>query len=181
MWFRDGGMRWRLASRFSAAVRDAREHKLDLWQSTPLGALALVLLLDQFPRILHSGDMLAYSGDNHAQQIALAVLRVGVPEHWSPAEFIFMIMPLLHAEDLYLQHRNHDLAAHLHRGSSMYKVLTSAYLAESAVCTDMVKRFGRFPTRNRALCRRSTQEEFDFLAQRLPRRTQSVISISGEA
>jgi uncharacterized protein (DUF924 family) len=170
-WFADGPDAYRKAwfvkdDAFDAACRDgfgalvvpARDGALDGWAATPKGALALLLLLDQFPRNLFRGSAEAFASDPHARAIARqAVLRDRFDLMLTPTERIFLYLPFEHGEAM----ADQDLSVALFEGLRDVAAMrapgsTIDYAWRHRV---VVRRFGRFPHRNAVLGRASTPEE----------------------
>jgi uncharacterized protein (DUF924 family) len=141
-----------MRGRFGAAVEAALSGELDVWTVTPRGRLALILLLDQFPRNIHRGAAKAYAGDVRAQRLVLEGLAAGVDRQLNIAERHFFYMPLMHAEAASLQ------ALSLTKFAAIAREARSIvrYARDHAAT---IERFGRFPARNAAVGRRSTPEE----------------------
>jgi len=124
------------------------------WLLSAEGALALLILLDQFPRNCFRGSAHAYATDGLALHYAKRAVAAGFDREVAPALRMFFYLPFEHSEDPAEQERS--LA--LHRG------LPQAGADEWAVMhQDIIRRFGRFPHRNAALGRESTPEEIKFL------------------
>jgi uncharacterized protein (DUF924 family) len=170
-WFADGPDTFRQAwfqrdDAFDAACRDgfgalvvpARDGALDGWAATPKGALALLLLLDQFPRNLFRGSAEAFASDPHARAIAgNTVLRDRFDLALTPVERIFLYLPFEHGEAM----QDQDLSVALFEGLRDIPTMrapggTIDYAWRHRV---VVRRFGRFPHRNAALGRASTPAE----------------------
>lgn len=157
-WFwRSDSLDRTITTRFSPLTEAALAGDLAQWGKAADTGLALVLLLDQFPRQIWRGKGRSFAGDPAALALALAALEAG----WIQAEpelnrRRFWLMPLMHSEDLDLQERSCGLF-HEHTDED------SARFAERH--RDVIRRFGRFPHRNQALGRRSTAEEAAFLLQ----------------
>ncbi|KEF41578.1 MAG: hypothetical protein ER33_10415 [Cyanobium sp. CACIAM 14] len=157
-WFRGGPERDRtVRERFGALTERALQGDLAPWAGTAPDALALVLVLDQFPRQIWRDQARAFAGDVRARDVTLKALEAG----WIAAEPLqdrrmFWLMPLMHSEDLALQEK----------GLPLFERYTDARTADFARRhRDVIARFGRFPHRNRALGRPSTPEELAFLRQ----------------
>src|SRR6185503_6318284 len=113
-WFRDPARWWESNPAFDQFLRDgyredveaALRGDLDEWATTPHGALALVLLLDQFTRNIYRGSSRMYAGDAKALATSLAVIDRGEDELLSKAERQFLYMPLMHSEDRDIQERS---------------------------------------------------------------------------
>jgi uncharacterized protein (DUF924 family) len=130
----------------------------DAWIETPEGALALMLLLDQFPRNLFRGSAHAFATDPKARSLArLAVARghdLALEAQLRP----FLYLPFEHSEDLADQDESLRLTTRLRDDAGDADTLKWA-----AIHRDIILRFGRFPHRNAALGRSTTSEEQAFL------------------
>jgi uncharacterized protein (DUF924 family) len=126
------------------------------WQDDPLNLLAAVILLDQFSRNIHRDSAEAFAGDPLARRLALRALECGWDEDMTREQRQFLYLPFEHAEDAETQ----ALSLRCFEALGMEEQL--AYAREHA---DVIRRFGRFPTRNAALGRISTPDELDYLSQ----------------
>ncbi|HLT43866.1 MAG TPA: DUF924 family protein [Luteimonas sp.] len=138
--FRDG-----FADAHWAAARRELEH----WMDTADGALALLLLLDQFPRNCFRRSGHAYATDPLARHYAVRAVEAGLDAQVDPALRVFVYLPFEHSEDMADQRRSVELM----RG------LSEEYLKYAVAHLDVIERFGRFPHRNRELGRVNTPEE----------------------
>ena len=157
-WFRPGPEGDRVVrERFAALTEQALAGGLDTWGDNTPDALALVLVLDQFPRQIWRDQARAFAGDGQAQALTLHALEAGwVETEPAPERRPLWLMPLMHSEELALQAL----------GLPLFDRLTYARTADFARRhLDVIARFGRFPHRNRALGRPSTHEEVAFLQQ----------------
>ncbi|MGN6113000.1 MAG: DUF924 family protein [Luteimonas sp.] len=150
-WFRggdafDAACRERLGPSHHAAAR----RELDGWSSTPDGALALLLLLDQIPRNMFRGSGHAFATDGLARHFARLALEAGHDAAFEPALRAFFYLPFEHSEAMADQDRSVALFAAL--GDANYRDYALAH-------RDVIARFGRFPHRNAALGRDTTPEE----------------------
>ncbi len=148
-----------LRERFGTLIDAAREAQLDDWTLTPLGALALIIVLDQFSRNCHRNTPRAFAADHHALQIAQRMVAGGADRLLPGAHHrAFAYLPFEHDETLDSQRESLRLFERLKaepQGGSYYR---------SAVRhADIIERFGRFPHRNAVLGRESTAEELAFL------------------
>jgi uncharacterized protein (DUF924 family) len=170
---RDMGRQWfgggpeldrQIAARFGSEVAQALAGGLGEWEADPLDRLALVILLDQFPRNIHRGQAQAFAGDARAQQLVQDALAQGMDQQLPWVGRMFMYMPLMHAEDLALQEegvrRFRQLAAD---APEDLRVTLGSSLKFAEQHRDIIARLGRFPYRNNALGRTNTALEFDFL------------------
>lgn len=155
-WFRkDDAFDQRFREQFLAAHEAAAAGKLDGWLATPQSALALLLLLDQFPRNCFRGSPRMYATDALARERARQALERGHDQAIEPTLRLFFYLPFSHSEDLADQERAVALSTPL--GPEVAKHAIGHH--------DIVKRFGRFPHRNELLGRQSTPEEQQFLAE----------------
>jgi uncharacterized protein (DUF924 family) len=161
-WFRDPERWWKqdpafddhLRKNFGEDVEAAIRGELDPWARTPRGALALVILLDQFTRNIHRDTRRMYAGDAKAAAICLKLIERGGDASLSRDERQFLYMPLMHSEDRDLQRLSLEKFREIGQGLD--------YAEHHA---GVVSRFGRFPHRNALLGRKSTPEEIEYLKQ----------------
>ncbi len=126
------------------------------WNSTPENRLAMIVVLDQFPRNIYRGTALAFATDGLALAQAEQAIQVGGDKR-VPEEFrIFFYLPFEHAEDISHQDRSVALFTELGDGE---------YLDYAQRHRDVIATYGRFPHRNQALGRPSTDAEARYLAQ----------------
>jgi uncharacterized protein (DUF924 family) len=139
--------------RFGKARDAAKSGGLDHWADTPRGALALIILLDQFSRNLHRGSAEAFAADRKARQVARAAIARGFDQAVLPAARGFFYLPFEHAEDL----ADQDAAVRL------FDPMGGEDARYAHLHRDVISRFGRFPQRNAALGRISTSAEETYL------------------
>lgn len=139
-------------TRFEATHMAAAWREHDGWMDTADGALALLILLDQFPRNSYRGTAQQFATDPLALGFAHDAVARGYPAALEPTLRQFMVMPLMHSEDLA------DQDALLPLCADMPETLKFAHIHR-----DIIVRFGRFPHRNRALGRETTPDEQAFL------------------
>jgi uncharacterized protein (DUF924 family) len=152
-WFaKDDAFDAEIGARF-LATHEAAAKGLLSWEETPEGALALLLLLDQFPRNMFRGTPRAYATDPLALAVAKRALARGFDTQL-PALRVFFYLPFMHSEELADQER----CVALVRGLGDEEALKFAVDHE-----DIIRRFGRFPHRNAILGRTTTAEEQAFL------------------
>lgn len=166
-WFAaDDAFDARIRERFGSAVQAAADGRLDDWARTPSGWLALLILLDQFPRNLYRNDPRAWAADAGAQRVALSGLARGDDRQLPAVQRVFAYLPLEHAEDPALQRRSVALfEALLAEAVAEQRQPFEDYLDYARRHREVIARFGRFPHRNAALGRPSTPEELHYLAQ----------------
>lgn len=126
------------------------------WRATPEARLALVIVLDQFPRNIYRGSPLSFATDGLALREAEAAVEAGADAAVAAERRIFFYMPFEHSEAIEDQHRAVALCEAL--GNETYL----DYAIRHRV---VIERFGRFPHRNPILGRISTPEEQEYLAQ----------------
>ncbi|MDX2265638.1 MAG: DUF924 family protein [Hyphomicrobiales bacterium] len=144
-----------IRARFANAHSAARLGRFAHWRASAEGALALVLIFDQFPRNMYRGAADAYATDDLALEIARDTITAGQDAQLSEEERGFLYMPYMHSEDLAVQ----DVGLRLY-GELGHKERLDYMWRHHAV----ISQFGRFPHRNAVLGRQSTPEELAFLA-----------------
>jgi uncharacterized protein (DUF924 family) len=149
-----------IRERFSTLLDAAAAGRLAPWTRTPLAALALVIVFDQFPRNMFRGTPRAFATDSRALEIALGIVERGFDAAYLPVERAFAYLPFEHAEDIAMQHRSLTLFAKLPPSAT-----SASYTDYARRHHDVIARFGRFPHRNEILGRTSTPEESEFLKQ----------------
>ncbi|WP_067338301.1 DUF924 family protein [Stappia indica] len=154
-WFaRDDAFDAEIREKFAPLVEQAREGALDGWAQSSHGALALLLLLDQFPRNLFRGDALAFASDERARRIARAAVDAGFDRAFPREARPFFYLPFEHSEDMSDQERSVDLfRRHGDEQTYLYALIH----------LDVIRRFGRFPHRNPVLGRETTAAEATYL------------------
>ncbi len=165
LWFGGGKQQDEaITRRFGALVGHALAGGLTEWEQTPLGRLALVILLDQFTRNMFRGQGRAFSGDARAQALARDALQQAWDLALPGAGAVFLYMPLMHAEDLALQDQCVScFEALLTRSPTERQQDLQGNLAFARQHRDILARFGRFPHRNAALGRPDSVQEAEFL------------------
>jgi uncharacterized protein (DUF924 family) len=162
-WFvRDDAFDAAIAERFGAVADAAAAGAHDALAATPQGTLALMLLLDQFPRNLHRGTARAFAADAHARAIARAAIAAQQDRALGPLQRVFLYMPFEHGEAI----EDQDLSVALFEGLRDTPLLAAPDSAIDYAWRHraVIARFGRFPHRNAALGRESTAKEAAFLA-----------------
>ncbi len=165
-WFgRDAALDAAIGTRFAASVEAAGRGALDGWAAEPRGALALVILLDQFPRNLFRGSPRAFAFDAQARAAARLALARGDDRNLPPAGRLFLYLPFEHAEDRADQDLAVALFARLAAEAPPELAAPCAGLADYARRHHaVIARFGRFPHRNAVLGRPTTRQEAAWLA-----------------
>lgn len=145
-----------ISDRFSGTHRRAKAGDLDAWCDHGEGALALVIVLDQFSRNMFRNTPDSFATDAQALAIAKRAIDAGFDQHFDEKQRQFLYLPFEHSEDLQDQERSIALFGAL--GNSDLQGWAEKHKI-------IIERFGRFPHRNAVLGRDSSAEEEDFLAQ----------------
>ena len=148
-----------ISDRFGATWQAAMEGKFGLWLTYPNGALAYIVLMDQFPRNMFRGTGRAFASD----KAALAAAKVAIDRQWDmridePARQFFYL-PLMHSENLCDQERCIRLMKERMPKSG------EGNLLHAKAHREVIRKFGRFPYRNDALARKYTKVEQDYVAR----------------
>jgi uncharacterized protein (DUF924 family) len=161
VWFRkDPDFDAAIRERFGDAVAAALGGAFSDWSASARGALARVILLDQFTRNIFRDTPRAFAGDTLALAIASAVVDAGGDRALDRYERQFLYMPFEHSESTVAQDRSVELFAALARETGDDSLMPWARRH-----AEIVHRFGRFPHRNAILGRASTPEETAFLEE----------------
>ena len=144
--------------RFEALYEAAAAGDLDDWKEEARSCLALVIVLDQFPRNMFRGDPRSYATDRKAQETAEYAVDHALDRELPEFQRTFLYMPFMHSED----------PGHQRRAVELFRILggnetDSSYYAVRHM--EIIERFGRFPHRNEILGRQTTPEEAEFLTQ----------------
>ncbi|MCX9157315.1 DUF924 domain-containing protein [Niveibacterium sp. 24ML] len=161
-WFsKDAGFDAQIARRFGSVIEGALDGAFREWAAEPEGALAYILVLDQFTRNVFRDTARAFAGDRLALAAAEALVADGDDKRLSPAMRVFAYLPFEHAESV----------AHQDRAVTLFGLLAAQwpqaapYLDYARRHRDVILRFGRFPHRNAQLGRATTEVERHYLAQ----------------
>ena len=149
-----------IRARYGAAIEAALAGGFEAWSATPRGALAGVLLHDQFTRNVFRGTPRAFAGDPLALGLAGDAVDAGFDRALGPYERWFLYLPFEHSEDASVQDRSLRLFGALARETGRRDALDWAEKHAA-----IVRRFGRYPHRNAILGRASTAEELAFLGE----------------
>jgi uncharacterized protein (DUF924 family) len=159
-WFRQDRKAWFeknpafdevIRTRFLPLFESAAAGGLQHWKQDARSALALVILLDQFPRSMFRGKPEAFAADSLALDAARAIVAHGWDTSYSEDERTFSYLPFEHSESLEDQEQSMRLFA----GNPNFEWARRHW--------EIIRRFGRFPHRNAILGRASTPEEVEFL------------------
>ncbi len=156
-WFtKDAAFDTQLRERFAHLLDEAKDGQLASWTASDDGLLALILVLDQFPRNIFRNDARAFATDAMARQLTHEAIARGADQRIDPKLRAFVYMPLMHSEEL----------ADQDRSVALYRALGNAHnLKFAKLHADIIRKFGRFPHRNAVLGRATTPEEAAFLAE----------------
>ena len=161
LWFeKDREFDEELRGRFGQMVHEAQLGGFADWRGSPDGALALLLLIDQFARNLYRGTAKAFLGDALAREVAAQAIARGFDKRFPFPDRLFFYLPFEHCETLANQDRFIALLTDCLRE---FGDEAAEYLEYGHKHRDIIKRFGRFPHRNAALGRETTEEEAEFL------------------
>ncbi|HEY9531229.1 MAG TPA: DUF924 family protein [Burkholderiales bacterium] len=149
-----------IGDRFAAAYEFAAAGNLSHWRGDPHDCLALIVLLDQFPRNMFRDTPRAFAADPVALDAARHAVAEGHDRTLLPVERLFAYLPFEHSESLEDQHRACELTKPLEAFPETFDAYRYAVAHR-----DIIQRFGRFPHRNAILGRASTAEEIEFLKQ----------------
>ncbi|HTN27053.1 MAG TPA: DUF924 family protein [Burkholderiales bacterium] len=153
-WFqKDPAFDDEIRARFLPLYEEAARGALAAWKHSPRECLALIILLDQFPRNMFRGDARTYATDALALDAARHAVAAGYDRALSEVERTFIYLPFEHSENL----ADQETALRLFAGHANYEWARKHW--------EIVRRFGRFPHRNAILGRQSTPAEIEFLRQ----------------
>lgn len=152
-WFiKDSAFDREIAEKFLSYYEEAAKGNLDYWQGSFEGSLALIILLDQFPRNMFREQPKSFATDAKALSITKAIIESGTDKNVQTDYKHFLYMPLMHSENLADQKLSIELFN--------YDSNTHNYAKKHM---EIIKKFSRFPHRNGILSRASTKEEIRFL------------------
>jgi uncharacterized protein (DUF924 family) len=155
----------KLRAGFGALATRAARGELASWEEAPRSALALVILLDQFPRNVFRGSAAAFAHDEDALAAARRALAAGHASALAPIEHLFLLLPFEHAESLSAQDECVARAEALAAASPpAWRGVMQSFVPFALQHRAVIEQFGRFPHRNAVLGRASTPAEAKFLA-----------------
>lgn len=143
-----------ILERFGSTWEAGAAGELDAWGNTPRGALALVILLDQFPLNMFRGKVQSFSTEAAARRVASGAIERGFDTALTDMEKALLYLPFMHSEELFDQ----DRSVALFEAAGLTDNLKWARHHR-----DIIRRFGRFPHRNAILGRTSTSAELAYL------------------
>jgi len=155
-----------IRKRFYRDLKNAKAGKYADWEEDVRGQLALILMLDQFSRHIYRGKAMAYTQDDYALSICTRGMERSLDHSLSLIERVFYYYPLIHSEHISYQDssiRAYELLVELALPET--KVIYESFFKFANHHYSIVRRFGRFPQRNKILGRESTKEEIDYLKE----------------
>jgi len=144
-----------IKDRFEAVYWDAMANYTRTWRRTPLGSLAEIIALDQFPRNIFRGDGQTHAGDKKAVKLTKMALKKGFHRGLLDEQKLFMYLPLMHSEVL----EDHVFSQTFFEAFGPKSMSLKSYWEHR----NIIETFGRYPHRNVILNRKSTPDEIEFL------------------
>jgi uncharacterized protein (DUF924 family) len=159
-WFlKDPSFDREVRNRFEAVYEEAAAGALEAWKEEARSCLALIVVLDQFPRNMFRGDARTYAADGLALAMARHAVEQAYDRELPPFQRLFVYLPFEHSENLDDQRLSVELFRKLAEETGSEDLLVYAVRH-----FEIVDRFGRFPHRNEIVGRRTTPEEAEFLS-----------------
>lgn len=160
-WFRkDPDFDARVTEQFADLYEEAAAGSLDGWRDDAASCLALVIVLDQFPRNMFRGDGRTHAEDDRALEASRYAVEHALDRELPAFQRMFLYMPFMHSESVEDQRRSVELFERLAGEEGAPDVVSYAVAHR-----DIVEQFGRFPHRNEILGRETTPEEAVFLTK----------------
>src|SRR5215213_4929382 len=161
VWFtKDPDFDREIRTRFEAVYKEAAAGRLESWKEDPRSCLALIVVLDQFPRNMFRGDARMYATDGLALATARHAIERAYDRELARFQRVFIYLPFEHSEDLEDQRLSVELFHRLAEETGQEDLLVCAVRH-----LKIIESFGRFPHRNEILGRRTTPEEAEFLRE----------------
>ena len=145
--------------RFLNDYEFASQNKLDEWQNTDKGCLALIILLDQFSRNLFRESKKAYEQDEKARSVLIKIIKNNFLDKMNESERLFALLPLIHSENILDHEKAYVLMNKYLKNHPELEKIKKFWVDYTAA----IKRFGRYPHRNKILNRKSSDAEIEFL------------------
>ena len=137
----------------------AIQNKLDDWQNAARGCLALIILLDQFSRNIFRKSKKAFAQDEKSKSVLLKIIENNFLDKMNETERLFALLPLIHSENISDHEKAYVLMEKYLKKHSEIEKIKKFWLDHTAA----IKRFGRYPHRNKVLHRVSSSDEIKFL------------------
>ena len=148
-----------IKEKFKDDYNKAILNEYDDWQDKPLSCLALVILLDQFSRNLYREDKRAFEYDNKARLIVNDAVYNGYLDEMDEYQRFFMLLPYIHSEEIIDHERAYKLLENYLFNHPNIKEIKKFWKDHTLA----IKKFHRYPHRNKILGRKSSPEEIEFL------------------
>lgn len=155
-WAKDPELDSLIEYKFANLHIQAEQGELYTWRSEPKGALAEIIILDQFSRNIYRDTPRAFASDAQALTLSQVAISQGLDQHLSQDERLFLYLPYMHSESAMI----HEIAVGLFTELGLPSNLDFEYKHKA-----IIERFGRYPHRNDILGRPSTDAEVEFLKQ----------------
>ena len=153
-WTKNPEVDAQIHEKFGKIHKDACDGKLDHWAETPDGALALIIVLDQFSRNMFRNDAKCFSQDTKALEIAKSAVAKGLDHNCREDLRVFFYLPYEHSEKIADQEKSVMLQHSISNPEAIWAALEHR---------EIIQRFGRFPHRNKVLGRHTTPAETAYL------------------
>jgi uncharacterized protein (DUF924 family) len=160
-WAKNDEYDQKIRDRFLVDVEKAIKNEYDDWQDEAKSSLALIILLDQFSRNLFRHDPQSYAQDTKARLLVIEGVDRQYLEELDMSERLFYLLPLIHSEEMQDHIFVQQLAEVFLKEHPNYEGIKKSWDDHTRV----IKRFGRYPHRNKILQRQSTDEEIKFLEE----------------
>ena len=167
-WAKDEKIDMYIKNMFENLLIKAKNGELESWKITPRGMLALIILTDQFSRNIYRDTSQAFSQDETALQGTLDGIKREMDLKLYVIERVFFYMPLMHSENIDIQDKSIHYFNRLeddYKDKQEFNNLLKGNKIFAEKHYEIIKRFGRFPHRNKILKRESTADETEFLKQ----------------
>ena len=154
-----------ISLKFSHYIDAASSGQLTHWEDNAHGALALIIILDQFPRNIFRGNKRAFAYDRQALEVTRNLIESKQVDELGLLEKLFAFLPLEHSEELEVQVlslNQYDALIKEGEGTDLHSFMLEAF-EYARLHYDIIQRFGRFPHRNEILGRSSSVEEIAYL------------------
>ena len=148
-----------IKDRFLNDYELAIQNKLDDWQETDRGCLALIILLDQFSRNLFRESSKAFEKDEKARSVLLKIIENNFLDKMNESERLFALLPFIHSENISDHEKAYVLMEKYLKNHSEIEKIKKFWLDH----TTAIKRFTRYPHRNKVVNRVSSEDEIEFL------------------
>mgnify|MGYP000152492289 FL=1 len=168
VWFKsDSEFDQEIKAKFADKIEKAANGEFNHWKETPKGTLALVVLLDQFPRNVYRGEPESFKYDTAALEVCLEAIQKQIDQRLFPIERMFLYLPLEHSESLEMQNLMIEKCLEVKEATpTTITNVAQMWLDYAYRHKAVIERFGRFPARNSVLSRETSQEEGLFLSER---------------